>query len=757
MKSLFRFITLLLCIELIVGPVSPNVSLLVGAARAEQSCPTGMQFDSNLNRCLTKDETARVMNATASCNGDADCIKRNAVQEFEKKVSAGEAPDLKSSGGFMSTIGNAAAVAGPLSIAVGGMSKLVGRCATASFYAMVAGSLAFVVGDNWANYQHSSRLSKIKEDWGKIVNPTDANGDKDKIREVSATAQSQSFEMLAKAEDSMSQAATFKKNLYMIAGVAYLAAGVIAGVEILASKTNPIEAARTLCPQAAAPTPTPVFIESGSLFQSYASNSRQHFLDHRFLSNLKSSQDLASFLMNQRATTMTHSSPTINEYEEIAEGLRGSKANDQTAFEVFKEFSLAAISSLSPIPSAHADSEGDKKVDTNAAEVFRKHETKGIDFMGIGLGVVAGAALGYFIGDKMVTPEARAIMSGVMAGMSFVMMSQASSQADASKKRAALLRKMKAELDGATGAITTCKSEDRSDPGKPDCYCYTPENQRNSARNNSTVCKNLWAGKNLTETNYLAKGVPNAKICINNQNKADTACSCRTTNTCMKVSAGQLTGVGAGTMSMLNAGLSPLNQLADGSVSAGNVNAGALASQAARLSALQKKVDANPNLAGHNKNKKKATADLERRLSAEAGRLGVTGSGLLGNNSSNMPTNAGEAARALERELDGQTSPNTVSGNTQAVGGGAGRAQPETLEFGLSPEDAALQSNQVAAAMNQELDYSASGSDISSSSVNIFEVLTIRYQRSGMRRLFEEPRPATPSATGAPATRPSGP
>jgi hypothetical protein len=197
--------------------------------------------------------------------------------------------------------------------------------------------------------------------------------------------------------------------------------------------------------------------------------------------------------------------------------------------------------------------------------------------------------------------------------------------------------------------------------------------------------------------------------------------------------------------------------MANGSSGAGGVNSGSLASQAARLEALKKKVEAHPALENLRKNKNKATADLENRLQRASGSLGVSGSGLLGSNSSNIPSNPGEAGRALEKELDEPTSPNAVSGNTQAVGGGAGRPEPENLEFGISSEDAALQSNQVAAAMNQQLDYSASGSDISSSSASIFEVLTIRYQRSGMRRLFEEPKPDSPPAAGATAVRPAGP
>lgn len=57
-----------------------------------------------------------------------------------------------------------------------------------------------------------------------------------------------------------------------------------------------------------------------------------------------------------------------------------------------------------------------------------------------------------------------------------------------------------------------------------------------------------------------------------------------------------------------------------------------------------------------------------------------------------------------------------------------------SLEFGLTPSEAAIQEEQVAEVLNQDMDLG--NNDISGSSTNLFEVLSHRYQRSGMRRLF---------------------
>jgi hypothetical protein len=231
MKTLSKFITLLLCLELIVSPIAPNLSMVANTAYAED-CPTGFQFDSTLNRCLTKTETANVMNATMACGDDVQCDKENAQKALQDKVNAGDAPERKKNNGFVSTIGTAASTAA-VTFGVMAIAGSKSKCSSSSFYGMIAGGAAVVLGDNLANMGHKKRLKKIKEDWGKIVNPEDAGGDKDKERTTSIEAQSQAFEMLARAEDSLAQAAKMKKNFFMIASLAFGVTAAMSAMEMM--------------------------------------------------------------------------------------------------------------------------------------------------------------------------------------------------------------------------------------------------------------------------------------------------------------------------------------------------------------------------------------------------------------------------------------------------------------------------------------------------------------------------------------------
>lgn len=772
MRTLSKLITLLLCLELIVAPIQPELSLVATKAFAED-CPAGMQFDSTLNRCLTSAQTAKVMNLTASCpQGDVECYKTNAQNAFQEKVNAGEAPErVADKGGLINTVGKAAAIAVPLALAVGGIKGMNSTCGSSSLYAMIAGSAALFIGDTLANMQHKGRLKKIKESWGEIVNPEQANGDKDKERETSIEAQSMAFEKLAEAEDSMAKAAKMKKTFNMIAALAYTASAAMAVMEhfkwTAAQSNPPAQAAANqlyICQTNATGGEVEGTVPASGQYDNkqldYLFKKDDTLLDElkygkQFAFNVQSSKDYSALVINQRAYNLKNSSPSMDEFSEIrnfAENL--GFLNEEK--ELLLTLSKGMWNAINPFPSAHArmelvkadedagtagstsnssSSNSTANVDTNAAKAFKEDEGKGFDFMGLGIGAAAGFAAGKFLlKNKAVMPLGRAAMAGLLAGWAFIMMKHAGKQAEASEKRAELLRKMKEEFNTAAGAVYACKSEDRNNPGMPNCYCYTAENQRNPNRGNSQVCQNLWAGKPIGSTNYLTQGNTSTRICINNQQKADPTCACKQTKTCMKAGMAGITGLNPGTMSVLSSSLAPLNGIANGSVDAANINSAALENQAARA---RKLLD---NLENSKAGKKIKAAKNKEAKKIESGLMtaarGINPAPALASSSSSFPSNPGDAARMLENELAANI-PTGIGGGAGTLAAPANQAPEQAFDFGLTQDQLAAQETQIAELMKENLDYGAN--DINQgSNTNIFEVLSNRYQRSGMRRLFDE-------------------
>lgn len=886
MRTLFRLLTLLLCVELIVSPINPSLSLIAQNAMAQGSCPAGLKYDNVLNRCLSTDEATKVLNATAKCaSGDVNCYKTNAQDLFQEQVNKGAAPERKGNNGFVSSVTNIAAIAGPVTYAVIGMSTTGAKCASPSFWGMVAGAAALVVGENLANFQHKKRLKKIKEDWGKIVNPEQANGDKDKERETSIEAQGEAFEMLARAEDSLAQAASMKRNFFLVATAAYGVTAAMAAMELYTNKTLKAAAVKTAIAAATTPAQLPQAVAAASAVKTAAGkaeasdaaevakaataiapvtspeaiakatadltsihgastamataattvaaaavgpqasvlatavttsaaagaaatswathtqtivcipigggvtkihpakpNSLYSYYEHgssqdiraelRSLHNLRKSENLTAFFMNKKELDGEVFSP-LDEYVLYKEMFKSIEP-EKEIFQVFKETSLMVLNNLNPLSIAHAEedvnnltgteerdynsetsqnasstSPSSPGVNTNAANAYKEDKAKGIDLLSIGLGVGLGVLLAVKgnVGAKLITSKGRLIFSGVMTGLTLLMANHAGSQAEASTKRAALLRKMKSEFETAAGAIYACKSEDRNDPSKPNCYCYTPENGRNTNRSNSQVCQKLWAGINIKATNY-GTAAQSTRVCINNQKKADPTCACKQTKSCMKVGVKGINGLNAGSMSMLSSALSPLNSISDGSADGATMNTAALENNAMAVKKFNDDLMKNPAFADINKGRKAAEDKLMKDLTKGSSSLG--GSGLLGSNaSSNLPSNPKEAASMLQKEIESQTAtPINVDGNDLAMPSNVPSNEPE---FGLSQDALAAQETQIAELMKEDLEYG--GSDINAGSKqNIFEVLSNRYQRSGMRRLFDE---GTPAPTAAPVTPPT--
>jgi hypothetical protein len=191
-------------------------------------------------------------------------------------------------------------------------------------------------------------------------------------------------------------------------------------------------------------------------------------------------------------------------------------------------------------------------------------------------------------------------------------------------------------------------------------------------------------------------------------------------------------GVNPGSLSMLSSGLAPFSQVTNGQTGAGQFDGASAVSNAAKmLGAAKKLASKEPGL----------VAKLDQAAKAATDQITAASSGYsapsLGGGGSSMPFNMSpsQAAAQLEKELKKADDINTAKGGgTFAL---PGNGKEENLEFGMTPGQLASDQTALADMMDKKLDYGQN--DINTGSdTNIFEVLSNRYQRSGMRRLFDE-------------------
>lgn len=783
MKTLFSLLNLFLCLELIVAPVAPNLSLLGQKAMADEgSCQTGFQWDSTLNRCLTSTETANVMNAVASCAaGDVQCYRSNAEAALKTKESSGEMPATVADKGGMAKAMNAAAVAAPLGLAAYTlMTKKKGTsCKAYSLYAMIAAGGALFAGDIIANMKHKKRLKDIEKDWSKIVNEGAADEtNKDNQKTNATEAQSQAFEMLARSEDSMAAAAKMKSifNATAMAAFAAVAAwSTYETIDLAKAKSQWIIAKANAATAPAAVAPA--YANYMNKYQKYTCNNekakddvgesalaeekiqndldaqRSKMIEEEMKStppsggfifwnsnsyrisqhNIKSAPNLAAFhvLLNERENlNFRNSSPSIDEYEEMTRFFNDFNVNDnKDLLSLMKETIKTIGHNLNPISNSYAQ-------DANLPGATEESVSFLAD-MRARLSKIPSSVKNVLknIDKNLKTPVTRAVISGVFAGWAGVMYAHTKKQQKASEERAKLLRKMKEEFNIASGAINMCSAEDRNNTAKPECYCYTSEGGRNANRSNSQICQRMFAGINTTAGNYYGTSGASMKGCISNTNTFDATCSCKANNSCLKASAsGNFSGMNPGTFSMLSSPLQAIDGISNGSIDTANVNGDAAVNNAMRIMDATDKLQ-NAKGAEEVKKAKAGAKALEDSLIRGASGMSPN----LGNSSSSglASLSPKEAAAMLEKELE-SPSIGPVGGGSDAFSPIAGSGGDDTqLDFGLSGTQASDPSSQVAEVMKENFDYGQN--DINEgSSTNIFEVLSNRYQRSGMRRLFDE-------------------
>ena len=326
------------------------------------------------------------------------------------------------------------------------------------------------------------------------------------------------------------------------------------------------------------------------------------------------------------------------------------------------------------------------------------------------------------------SPKFRIAFGGVLTGLTTFMTIDMGKMQKLAEQREKKLLELKADFNNTQG-MKICTPAERNDQKQPGCYCYTADGARNTNRSNSTICQNLWNSVNLNGMSYLTSDdVDSTKVCVTQSNAIDASCECRKTNTCLKATGFNVSGISTGTLSSLNGALSPIGAVGNGQ--AGTLNTDANLNAAMKLRDATDKLLSSPELAAEKKFIEKASDNLGSFVNKNGGSIPSPSSRSTPSSLANF-----DAKAALEEiKKDVEYTPAAI-GSGSAGGGFDTGSQEPSLEFGLTEDEAAVQEEQVAEVLKQDMDLG--NNDISGSTTNLFEVLSHRYQRSGMRRLFD--------------------
>jgi len=363
---------------------------------------------------------------------------------------------------------------------------------------------------------------------------------------------------------------------------------------------------------------------------------------------------------------------------------------------------------------------------------------------GIGLaGATFLAAKSTKITALFISPYTRATLSGTMAALNIFMIDHISKEKEKAEKRKDFIEKLQLQVEAAGTGFGSCTPEQREkDMSKPHCYCYLQGGTINTARVKSATCKAFFGSglaKNMPRPTSTSS-VREAPTCTTpNASVIDESCSCRRTNSCTSIPRSSFTATGVSPASIGN-----INDVVDG-MNNGRLNSSSINPQdmllrAAALGRKQQAILKDPkNKAILDKIKKSdalganTMRELAGQIASNPGLMnssfGSMGSGSLGGGSPE------EEIKKLQEDFKkdmSQYEPGTIGGGGNSLGSAGDDFNLDAVNGGgvSIAEDEKL-------AEVMDTNFEATGSDINNNSdANIFQILTYRYQRSAMRRLF---------------------
>ena len=341
-------------------------------------------------------------------------------------------------------------------------------------------------------------------------------------------------------------------------------------------------------------------------------------------------------------------------------------------------------------------------------------------------------------------PATRATLSGIMTAVAMNQRSHMDDQKKKAEARKAFIEKLQLQVEAAGNGFGSCTQEQRDkDMTKPHCFCYLQGGSINTARVKSATCKAFFGSglaKNMARPTS-ATSAREAPTCTTpNATVIDESCSCRRTNSCTSVPRAGFTSTGVGPSAIANMN-DVLDGLNNGSLRAEDIKPEQMVARAAALGRKQQALLNDPKNKALLNDIKKSDSQGQAAMRALASQ--IAGSpGLMGSNIGNMGSGAvgGGSPQDEIKKLQEDFKKDMSQYEPGAIGAGAGNT------LGAAGDDFSLDAvtgggvtvegdEKLAEVM--DTNFEASGSDINSNSdANIFQILTYRYQRSAMRRLF---------------------
>lgn len=347
-------------------------------------------------------------------------------------------------------------------------------------------------------------------------------------------------------------------------------------------------------------------------------------------------------------------------------------------------------------------------------------------------------------GRKMYTPLGRLITSGVMGGLALTVHLVTKKEEERIENRIKTLENMRDTILKSRGyGLNRCSKNDFENPQKPYCYCYHPKGGVNHDRD-PKVCSSVFS---YQEASFVAGGgaAPKLRGCVTMNGDFDKNCQCRKRkgrDACVKIRGVQIPGLKGGALNDYQEAIRAANNMIGGNQAAAATYSSQGGQRLANLGKKQASKILKTSPARIDGEIKKATRELLSSPYVRSLSMGRSGSPLSQIRSDGIAKMTASLPQKTKDELDKQIGSLIKEDSSYSKGSGRRGSRSskrdqrflgQGMDYNLDYKGDDEKHQKI---MAKKFNYG--NSDVfQNSSASLFQVLSVRYQRSAYRRLFE--------------------
>ncbi len=334
--------------------------------------------------------------------------------------------------------------------------------------------------------------------------------------------------------------------------------------------------------------------------------------------------------------------------------------------------------------------------------------------------------------------------TGVMTLYNGWLASMAKEESNAASKRSSAIDKIINKFDGSVAGFCPSGRENRAEPR---CFCYNNDGGRNKKRSNSETCQAEWAKARqnffVKAQNYQTSKTKNPKGCLTLDRKFDQKCKCRKfknangQNACFKTAPIANISI-PGLASITNDLGKTINSLTNGSLSPARVNTQKLLKNSKSLSNLRRNLLKSTNKIRSRNGQKPIQLLGPRQALRLAKKIATPKARLAASKRSLGATSLAEQSKnpALQKAIKEASK---ITGLSFSGGRGIKRTKTKKRNgFQLDFGNTASSRGHGKVQNFMKKNYHFKNNDIvNKNDVSIFQVISNRYNVSGLKRLFE--------------------